>query len=150
MENVRIDPRLQTIIPPLTQDEFERLEANILEDGEVREPIVVWIDAILDGHNRWRIIQEHPYLPYKIKYMDFPDKWAAIVWMCHNQLGRRNISDVQKEMLMGEAYAAEKKTRGGDTGTEHGEGGRFTAFGHFGQMRYGSNLQSTMHTDSVC
>lgn len=34
MENLRIDPRLQTIIPPLTQDEFNRLEANILEKRE--------------------------------------------------------------------------------------------------------------------
>lgn len=40
--------------------------------------------------------------------MDFPDKWAAIVWMCRNQLGRRNITDEQKTALIGEAYKAQK------------------------------------------
>lgn len=46
--------------------------------------------------------------------MDFPDKWAAIVWMCRNQLGRRNITDEQKTALIGEAYKAQKMTAGGD------------------------------------
>ena len=49
-----------------------------------------------------------------IKQMDFPDKWAAIVWMCRNQLGRRNITDEQKTALIGEAYKAQKMTAGGD------------------------------------
>ena len=44
--------------------------------------------------------------------MDFPDKWAAIVWMCRNQLGRRNITDEQKTALIGEAYKAQKMTQG--------------------------------------
>lgn len=44
--------------------------------------------------------------------MDFPDKWAAIVWMCRNQLGRRNISDEVKTVLIGEAYNAQKMTQG--------------------------------------
>jgi hypothetical protein len=46
--------------------------------------------------------------------MDFPDKWAAIVWMCRNQLGRRNLSDVDRTVLIGEAYKAQKMSNGGD------------------------------------
>ena len=52
--------------------------------------------------------------------MDSPDKWAAIVWMCRNQLGKRNITDEQKTALIGEAYKAQKMSignhaeRGGD------------------------------------
>lgn len=44
--------------------------------------------------------------------MEFSDKWAAIVWMCRNQLGRRNITDEQKTALIGEAYKAQKLTQG--------------------------------------
>lgn len=73
---------------------------------------MVWNDTIIDGHNRWKIIQKHPEIPYRIKEMDFPDKWAAVVWMCHNQLGRRNVTDEQKTVLIGEAYKAQKMTRG--------------------------------------
>lgn len=55
--------------------------------------------------------------------MDFPDKWAAIVWMCRNQLGRRNITDEQKTALIGEAYKAQKMTQGSTQ--ERSSEGRF-------------------------
>ena len=51
--------------------------------------------------------------------MDFSDKWAAIVWMCRNQLGRRNVTDEQKTVLIGEAYKAQKMTAGGDRKSEN-------------------------------
>lgn len=44
--------------------------------------------------------------------------WATIVWMCRNQLGRRNLTDVQRTLLIGEAYRAQKMTRGGDRRSE--------------------------------
>lgn len=53
-------------------------------------------------------------IPGLLMQMDFPDKWAAIVWMCRNQLGRRNITDEQKTVLIGEAYKAQKMAQGGD------------------------------------
>lgn len=42
--------------------------------------------------------------------------WAAIVWMCRNQLGRRNLTDVQRTLLIGEAYRAQKMTQGAADG----------------------------------
>lgn len=114
MGQLTVEPEFENKIPPLSSDEFSRLEANILEDGEVREPIVIWGNTIIDGHNRWKIIQRHPELKWSAKQMDFPDKWAAIVWMCRNQLGRRNITDEQKTALIGEAYKAQKLAFGGD------------------------------------
>lgn len=120
--NLKINPELRDKIPPLSPDEFSKLEENILADGEVREPLVVWDDTIIDGHHRWKIIQKHPEIPYKVKQMSFPDKYAAIVWMCKNQIGRRNISDEQRTVLIGEAYKAQKMTRGaadGFRGNQH-------------------------------
>lgn len=67
--------------------------------------------------------------------MDFADKWAAIVWMCRNQLGRRNITDEQKTVLIGEAYKAQKMTQGGERGTTRDESGKFTASRQNGDMR---------------
>lgn len=51
--------------------------------------------------------------------MDFPDKWAAIVWICRNQLGRRNITDKQKTVLIGEAYKAQKMSQGAQIGNSN-------------------------------
>lgn len=127
MRQLTIDPEFRDKIPPLSQDEFSKLEENILADGEVREPLVLWHNTIIDGHHRWAIIQKHPEIPYKVTQMDFPDKWAAIVWMCRNQLGRRNVTDEQKTVLIGEAYRAQKMTKGGERGTARNENGQFTA-----------------------
>lgn len=114
MKQLTIEPEFRDKIPPLSADEFSKLEENILTDGEVRDPIVVWNNTIIDGHNRWAIIQKHPEIPFKIKQMEFPDKWAAIAWACKNQLGRRNLTDEQKTYLIGKQYEALKMTAGGD------------------------------------
>ena len=90
---------------------------------------MVWGETIIDGHNRWAIIQKHPEIPYTTASMDFPDKWAAIVWMCQNQLGRRSITDEQRAVLIAQEYDAQKKTAGGDRGTERDDLGKFTAGG---------------------
>ena len=48
--------------------------------------------------------------------MDFPDKWAAIVWMCRNQLGRRNVTPAQRDYLLKEEHDALVKTHGAADG----------------------------------
>ena len=116
MRQLNIDPEFRDKIPPLSADEFSKLEENIVSDGEVREPLVVWHNTIIDGHHRYKIVQKHPDIPFKVKQMDFPDKWAAIVWMCRNQLGRRNITNEQKTALIGEAYKAQKMSMGASDG----------------------------------
>lgn len=112
MRQLTIEPEFRDKIPPLSAEEYSRLEANILEDGEVREPIVVWGNTIIDGHNRYKIVQAHPEIPFKVKQMNFADKWDAIVWMCRTQLGRRNLTDEQRTYLIGKQYEAQKMTQG--------------------------------------
>lgn len=57
--------------------------------------------------------------------------------MCRNQLGRRNVTDEQKTVLIGEAYKAQKMTQGGDRGTERDISGKFTASPQSGDLRNG-------------
>lgn len=112
MYELKVDPEFRDKIPPLTDAEFEQLRENILSDGEVYEPIVVWNGTIIDGHNRWRIIQEHPEIPYKVKEMEFADKWTAFEWMYRKQLGRRNLTEQQRSYMIGKMYEARKQTQG--------------------------------------
>ena len=107
---LRIEKEFQEKIPPLTEAEFEQLRENILNDGEVYEPLVVWDGVIVDGHNRWKIILEHPEIPYRVKEMQFADKWAAFDWMYQKQLGRRNLTENQKDYMIGKMYEARKNT----------------------------------------
>ena len=122
MIQLKIDPEFRDKIPPLTESEFKQLEENIVRDGEVREPIVTWNNTIIDGHHRWRIIQTHPEIQYHTKKMEFADKWAAIVWMCQNQLGKRNLTDAQKTYLIGKEYEAMKKSVGNSSSNRSEKG----------------------------
>lgn len=108
--NLKVEKEFQEKIPPLTEAEFEQLKENILSAGEVYEPIAVWNGVIVDGHNRWKIILEHPEIRYRVKEMQFADRWAAFEWMYKNQLGRRNLTEKQKDYMIGKMYEARKNT----------------------------------------
>lgn len=93
----------------------------------MRDPIIVWGKTIIDGHNRYAIIQKHPEIPFTIQKMDFEDSWSAIEWMCKNQLGRRNLSIEQKSYMLGKLYEARKNAHNGYADRPRGERGRFAA-----------------------
>ena len=116
MENLKIDPEFQGKIPPLSEDEFNQLKENILSDGEVYEPIITWNGIIVDGHNRWKILCEHPEIPHRVKEMAFADKWEAFEWMYKKQLGRRNLTDEQRTVIIGKMYEARKHSHGASDG----------------------------------
>lgn len=110
---LKIDPEFENKIPPLTKAEYEQLEENILEAGKVFDPITVWNDTIIDGHNRYKVILAHPFVEWNVREMHFADKWEAFGWMYKNQLGRRNLTDEQKTVLIGEMYKARKHSSSG-------------------------------------
>ena len=106
--DLKIDPEFSEKIPPLTPEELEQLEANILEEGAVINPLIVWNGVIVDGHNRYRILQKHPEITFHVYEKEFSDRYEVIAWICKNQLGRRNLTESQKKYLVGKQYEAEK------------------------------------------
>ncbi len=106
---LKVDPEFQGKIPPLTFEELDQLEKNIVNDGKVINPIIIWNGLIVDGHNRYAILQKHPDIPYTVHEKEFADRFEAIIWICKNQLGRRNLSPEQKNYLIGKQYEAEKQ-----------------------------------------
>lgn len=109
-EPLIIDPELERLIPRITDDEKDLLEKSILEEG-CREPLYVWNNTILDGHNRYQICSQH-HVPYRVVSVPVSSKDEAIVWICINQMGRRNITDETRHYLIGKRYEAEKRIGG--------------------------------------
>ena len=109
MINLKIDPEFQNQIPPLTDDEYKQLEENILKEGKLISPLIVWNNTLVDGHNRYAILQKHPEIYFSTMPLRFENREEAIAWICRNQLGRRNLSPEQKRYLLGKQYEAEKK-----------------------------------------
>jgi DNA modification methylase/ParB-like chromosome segregation protein Spo0J len=88
---MQILQELESLIPPLTSEEFKQLERNILEEG-IRDPLVTWNGILVDGHNRYRIAQEHD-MNYETLEKEFENLNDVKIWMVNNQLGRRNLQD---------------------------------------------------------
>lgn len=103
-----IDKEFQSLIPPLSSDEYAQLEANILADG-CREPLSLWGDTVLDGHNRLQICQEHGLDFSTVRIATVTSRSEAINWIVNNQLGRRNLTPMQISYLRGKRYEQEKK-----------------------------------------
>lgn len=116
LENIKINPEFEMLIPPLEEDEFEVLEKNILLEGEIYTPIFIWNGYIIDGHHRYRILCEHRDIKYKIIEKQFENKYEVVSWMCNNQLGRRNLTPENKKYLIGSRYEAEKMSHGASDG----------------------------------
>ena len=113
-EELEINPEFEKIIPDLSEDEFMQLEENILSEGMILSPLVVWKGVIIDGHNRFRIAKKHPEIQFTVHEKNFENEYEAIAWICSNQLGRRNLTEANRMYLIGKRYGAEKKLRGGD------------------------------------
>jgi N6-adenosine-specific RNA methylase IME4 len=116
---MQILQELQSLIPPLSSEEFKQLERNILEEG-IREPLITWNGILIDGHNRYRIAQEHD-INYETLEKEFEDLNAVKIWMVNNQLGRRNLQDFVRgelfsiiEEILKQKGNDEKSKAGGD------------------------------------
>ena len=126
MEKINIDPEFRDKIPAMPKEDFEGLRADILRDGYVRDPLVVWdeTNTLLDGHHRWKVICEN-WDVLKNKYTfdrkSFPDRWAAIAWICANQLHKHNMTELQRMKLIQEEHDARQKTSGGQVGNKNAQ-----------------------------
>ena len=110
------EKKLQNFIEhwPHSDDEFKQLEENILKEGKLISPLIVWNNTLVDGHNRYAILQKHPEIYFSTMPLPFESREEVLAWICKNQLGRRNLTPEQKYYLMGKQYEAEKAAHGGN------------------------------------
>lgn len=123
-KEITILESIKRFIPPLSAEEKQQLEQNILEFG-CKDPLTIWetnrgvIDAnaeqpeeivyvLIDGHNRYEICQKFS-IDFKISVVEFENFDQIHDFMIDHQLGRRNLSSEQMSYLRGLKYNALKK-----------------------------------------
>ena len=109
LSNLKIDPEFSAQILPLSFEELQQLEMNMIRDGKLTDPIIVWNKTILDGHNRYNLLKKHSFIEYEIKEMEFSSRQEALIWICNHQLGRRNLTPERRKYLIGKQYETEKQ-----------------------------------------
>jgi N6-adenosine-specific RNA methylase IME4 len=91
-----IDPEFETLMQPLTQEEYEALEKSLIEE-DCRDAVVVdrKTKIVVEGINRVKICRKHN-IPIKISEKDFANTNEMKVWALKNQLARRNLTPYGK------------------------------------------------------
>ena len=95
--SIIVDKEFESLIPPLTDEEFQQLEENCVKEG-IRDALITWDGVLIDGHNRFKIAAKHG-LQWDEKKMEFADRNEAIRWIILNQFGRRNLSAYDRSIL---------------------------------------------------
>jgi hypothetical protein len=119
VKELQLVESFEKALRPLTPDEFGALRAQVIADGEIRDPLVIWDGKIVDGHHRHRIWAELLGTPDEVATpriirKDFASDTEAVAWIRDNQRARRNLTPSEISELRGKKYNAAKGTRGGD------------------------------------
>ena len=81
LSSLKIDPEFSAQILPLSFEELQQLEMNMIRDGKLTDPIIVWNKTILDGNNRYNILRKHSFIEYEIKEIEFSRRQEALIWI---------------------------------------------------------------------
>ncbi len=92
---IRIDKEFRALIPPLTSGERAQLEENIIAAGRPTDPLALWDEVLLDGHNRFDICTKRG-LPFTTTQVRLSNRVEARAWIVRRQFGRRNLTPFQR------------------------------------------------------
>jgi hypothetical protein len=109
MTHIRIDPEIAALLTPLTPEEQALLERSLLNEG-CRDPLTLWSqgNVLLDGHHRHSLCTAHG-IPFDVRFINLPDRRAAIEWRLAEQLGRRNLSPMQASYFRGRLFQSARR-----------------------------------------
>jgi ParB-like chromosome segregation protein Spo0J len=110
MKDIIIDEEFQFLLPPLDADSIIKLEESILKHG-CRNPLVLWNNTLIDGYNRYKILQYHD-LPFNTVNMEFDNREEVKIWIIENQIAQRNLNSIKLSYFRGLHYNLDKKLHG--------------------------------------
>lgn len=111
-DEIIIDKEFQDRLWSLSEDEYESLKQSLIKDG-CREPLVLWNNILVDGHNRYKICKTFD-VEYRTIQKHFNSRKDVLEWIDTNQLSRRNLTDEQRSLLRGRLSKNYKQEIGGN------------------------------------
>lgn len=113
MLDLNLDEEFRSFLRPLSKDEYDNLEKQLLTEGCFC-PLIVWKETgkLIDGFHRLKICTEHN-IQYRIKEISFNDKEEVWDWIAEHQSGRRNNTAQWQKYLIGREYRSKVGKPGG-------------------------------------
>lgn len=91
-----VNPEYESLLPPLSDDDFRKLEASILNDGVLHPFVINQEKIILDGHTRLRICKLHSIIQVPYIVRAFQTRIEEKEFVLSFNLNRRQLSAQQK------------------------------------------------------
>jgi len=110
LQDIIIDEEFKRLLPPLDEQTYLSLEQSILDYG-CMNPLVLWNNILIDGHNRYGILVKHG-LPFNTVSMEFDSRDEVLIWIISTQVSRRNLTTMQLTFFRGLHYNTDKRLRG--------------------------------------
>lgn len=92
--SLKIDSEFKNLIPPLTSEEYQQLEENLVKEGCI-DALITWGGTLVDGHNRYEICTRRK-ICFDTKEREFENRGEVKEWIIRHQFGRRNITTAQR------------------------------------------------------
>lgn len=90
MNDLVIDSEFKDLLPPLSEEQRQELEKDIIKNGCINS-LTVWENILIDGHHRYDICTKNN-IQFDIVEMEFKDRLEAMEWAWMNQKNRRNLN----------------------------------------------------------
>jgi hypothetical protein len=112
LKQIKVHPELKHYFLKSTQAESEKLEERILQEGRVRDKLLLWQSAegeyfMLDGHRRLEVLLKHPEKDFKWEYevVGQFENLEQVRWeMLNLQTERRNLTPFMLAYFRGRTY----------------------------------------------
>lgn len=118
---INIDPEFRDLLPKLDEKTRDILARNIGDAGRC-DPLTVWGNILIDGHNRLDICTKQHIAYETVSAPSWVETRAdAIKWIIDNARGRRNMTKDQFDIVMGKYYNHSRKEEGGYHGNQYTE-----------------------------
>ena len=63
----------------------EKMLKQVLEGAKHDYDLIVWNNTLVDGHNRYAILQKHPEICFSTMPLPFKSREEVLAWICKNQ-----------------------------------------------------------------
>lgn len=129
LSDLKVNPLFENLLPPLSDEEFLGLEADIVKRQRILSPILVWskTNEIIDGHNRRKILIAHKMDTDNITTMDFETESEVMRWIVDSQFAKRNLKKSEKVMLLAKVEEQIAKEAATHVGGRPRKGEKLTA-----------------------
>jgi hypothetical protein len=114
-DQITLHPELRHWLPERKEEEMHSLERDILDNGGVRDALLVWPHEgkliLIDGYTRFRVAKKH-HLKFRVVFRKFGSLDEVKLWMIDNQNNqRRNTTPLQKAYHIGWEYERLKQDK---------------------------------------